>query len=461
MRQADRDLLDALRRRQFCYVLDSRQVGKSSLMVRTAAGLRAEGARVAVLDLSAYGQNVSAEQWYFGMLFAVADQLHLEDEMEAFWLRHTSLGLVQRWVTALRQVALAGSAAPLILFVDEIDAVKSLSFSTDEFFAAIRECYNHRALDGEFERLTFCLLGVTTPADLVRDARTTPFNIGRRVLLADFTPEEAAPLSGGMSVSASTALSEGLLQRVLHWTGGHPYLTQRLCSAVAHRLTELDGEPGSSKLQTAMGRPRGPKAKSQADSQNPCAIVDPLCEALFLSRQARDTDDNLSFVRRRMLGESAGAEEVAAILTLYARVLAERPQIRNDATDPRIATLLLSGVVRTQSSAEGDVLATRNRIYATVFDRHWVRSNMPDAEVRRPRAAFWKGYARASLIWLIALAGLGLAVWQSQVARAKTLQLAGSLVRIRGLQNQENLLNGEIYAAGVEPHNIGVSFGRS
>jgi hypothetical protein len=39
-RQADLDLFEALLRGEFCCVLTSRQMGKSSLMVRTSARLR-------------------------------------------------------------------------------------------------------------------------------------------------------------------------------------------------------------------------------------------------------------------------------------------------------------------------------------------------------------------------------------------------------------------------------------
>ena len=39
-RGADRDLFEALAHGEFCYVLNSRQMGKSSLLVRTAARLR-------------------------------------------------------------------------------------------------------------------------------------------------------------------------------------------------------------------------------------------------------------------------------------------------------------------------------------------------------------------------------------------------------------------------------------
>lgn len=71
-RQADHNLFDGLKQGEFCYVLTSRQMGKSSLMVRTATRLRAEGVSVAVLDLTAIGVNVTPEQWYDGLLARVA-----------------------------------------------------------------------------------------------------------------------------------------------------------------------------------------------------------------------------------------------------------------------------------------------------------------------------------------------------------------------------------------------------
>src|SRR5205085_1346607 len=119
----------------------------------------------------------------------------------------------------------------VVVFVDEIDSVRTLPFSVDEFFAGIRECYNQRSECIKMERLSFCLLGVAAPTELIRDTRTTPFNIGRRIELHDFSLDEAA--SFAPALGRDGAIGMRLLRRILYWTGGHPYLTQRLCLSVA------------------------------------------------------------------------------------------------------------------------------------------------------------------------------------------------------------------------------------
>src|SRR3974390_1434834 len=161
-RRADKELCEGLMCGEFCYVLTSRQMGKSSLMVRTVKRLREEGVAVAVLDLTAIGQNLTIEQWYDGLISRLGQQLSLEDELLAFWQKHPEWGPLQRWTTALEQVILRHLPSKIVIFVDEIDIVRSLPFSTDEFFAAIRECYNRRSREPGFARLAFGLSGVAT-----------------------------------------------------------------------------------------------------------------------------------------------------------------------------------------------------------------------------------------------------------------------------------------------------------
>jgi WD40 repeat protein len=406
-RRADRELYDALARGEFCYVLTPRQMGKSSLMVRTAARLRQDGWAVAVLDLTAIGQNLTAEQWYDGLLNRLGGQFDLQEALDDFWGAHSRLGPLQRFMAAVRTVLLprllrsSASGEPpgepprgLVIFVDEIDIVRSLPFSTDEFFAAIRECYNNRAEEPNLTRLTFCLLGVATPSDLIRDTRLTPFNIGRRIDLEDFSAEEAGGLACGLGGNAGPGgdrVGRGLLRRIRYWTGGHPYLTQRLCREVARTAARTAQE------------------------------VDRICREVFLSPEGSARDDNLIFVRDRLLRSEIGAVE---LLELYRRVLlAERTRglaggwVRDDPSAPAAAALRLTGVTRSRKG----LLRVRNRLYASVFNHRWVLQQMPDAEVRRQEAAFRRGVLRASLaatLLLVLVGGLaGAAIHETAVAR--------------------------------------------
>jgi WD40 repeat protein len=421
-READRELLAALRAGEFCYVLTARQVGKSSLMVRTAARLREAGVRTAILDLSALGQNVTPEQWYQALLVQLGMRLDCAERLEACWHVRPEWAPLQRFMGAL-EALLSGEAAeastPLVVFIDEIDAVRSLPFPTDELFAAIRACHNRRADEPALRRLTFCLLGVASPSDLIRDPRVTPFNIGRRIDLPDFTPAEAAPLalgfhrgdtelhgedrgrerrregeilrSGSVSIlntQYSTPNAQRLIERVLYWTGGHPYLTQRLCQAIAEALAPAP--PQHSILNTQHSTP-----DAQRPTPNAQRLVDRLVRELFLKRGAREQDDNLIFVRERILRSEvpylSSTETVTGLLERYREIRAGRP-VQDDDTDPLIELLKLAGIVRPGNGR----LEVRNRIYRQAFDAAWIDRHLPDAEVRRQRAAYRRGLLRAA-----------------------------------------------------------------
>jgi WD40 repeat protein len=365
-RKADDDLYEGLLRGDFCYILTARQMGKSSLMVRAGARLQQAQIAVAVLDLTGIGQNVNPEQWYGGLVMQMGHRLGLVEEAMLFWQTDSILGPLQRWIRTIREAILPRcSAQRIVIFIDEIDAVRSLPFSADEFFAGIRECYNQRSRHAEMERLSFCLLGVAAPTDLIRDTRMTPFNIGRRIELHDFTLSEAAPLAGGLGNGRGSA--EAVLQRVMHWTGGHPYLTQRMCLEISQRAG----------------------VRRSAD-------VDDMCAELFFSHRAQERDDNLLFVRERLLRSEV---DRGGLLDLY-RHISKGRTVRDDDSNPFASTLRLSGIVR----AIGGNFEVRNRIYARVFNPDWIEGMMPQAELRRQRAAFRRGIVRAALVAVLVVA---------------------------------------------------------
>ena len=108
-----------------------------------------------------------------------------------------------------------------------VKSVLSLDFSTDDFFALIRYFCNARAEKPEYNRLGFALFGVATPSELISDRKRTPFNIGKAIELTGFTEREARPLISGLVDTFCDP--KIVLREILYWTGGQPFLTQKLC----------------------------------------------------------------------------------------------------------------------------------------------------------------------------------------------------------------------------------------
>ena len=333
-RAADEELLKRLLAGQFCYVLTSRQMGKSSLMIRTAARLRQQGSQTAIIDLSGLGTQVTSAQWYLGLLTRLGTELKLGVNVEAWWQTRKALSVVQRFTDFVQEVVLAQVTGKIVIFVDEIDSTLKLDF-TDDFFAAIRTFYNARASDPIYERLTFVLLGVAAPADLIQNRNLTPFNIGSAIDLQELSRTDAQPLADGLE-QRFPGQGEALLDRIFAWTNGHPYLTQKLC----HAATELTGAPPD---------------------------VDRLVQRLFLDKDAQN-EDNLQFVRSNV---EASAER-RRLVQIYKRVYTGQP-VSEDERSPLHARLKLIGLVRSQQGA----LQVRNQIYHQVFNGAWIKQNTP------------------------------------------------------------------------------------
>ena len=343
-RDVDRELLDLCSAGEFAYILTSRQLGKSSLMVRTAEQLDQEGIRSVIIDLNQIGTQVTAEGWYLGILTRIEDELMLDTDVLSWWTERGHLSVTQRMTQFFQEVLLAEVGTQVVIFVDEIDSTLSLPF-TDDFYAAIRFMYNARATVTEFRRLSFVLIGVATPSDLIADPQRTPFNIGRRVDLTDFTYEEAVPLAEGLSLSPDDA--KDALRSVLKWTGGHPYLTQRLCSVIAAR----DGDHWS---------------ETGVDS----AVAD----AFF--GEMSDQDNNLQFVRDML---TRRAHDTVSVLSTYRDIRKGKKPVPDEEQSEVKSHLKLSGVVRRDTNA----LVVRNPIYEKVFDERWIREHFPLNWIKR------------------------------------------------------------------------------
>jgi WD40 repeat protein len=344
-RAADTELFKALSASEFCTVLAPRQIGKSSLRVRTARRLEEIGIRCAQVDLTALGKSADRDpilSWYFSFVSRLSRELRLPDPKPFFYEQCEGLLPVDRFGRYLRHEALSGISAKIVVFIDEIDYIRALPIDPDEFFVAIRSLYNERAEHVELDRLTFCLLGVASPRDLVTSSAITQFNIGRPIRLTDFSRADMtlfAPLLSPLGGDAAA-----WLDAVYDFTAGHPYMNQAL-------LSYLLGQ-------------KGPAAEKPLQERVTQAV-----HSRFL-RTGRSSDDNLSYAEKRLDHQPWLKSEM---LSLYRRLL-EQQQVPFLGGDPVHQELQLCGMAAPRDDGTGQiVLRVRNRIFARVFDLAWVR----------------------------------------------------------------------------------------
>lgn len=374
-RQADADLYRGVKAGQFCYVLNSRQTGKSSLRVRTMQRLQAEGMICAVVDLTAIGnQNIPADQWYAGVTYTLASSFNLLDQVDigTWWCDRQFLPPVQRLSEFIREVLFKKIHQNLAIFVDEIDSVLALDFPINDFFSLIRSCYNNRAEHPEYKRLNWILLGVANPSDLIDSApNSTLFNIGCAIELTEFKQYQLQPLSQGLV--DITPNPDAVIQEVLNWTGGQPFLTQKLCKLILQEAGVRSQELGAF------------LSGSQSQMPNPKSQIAEWIENLVRSHvlenwEMTDEPEHLRTIRNRLL---KSGWRILGLLGLYQEILQQGEVPANDSAEQ--VELRLSGLVVKQ---EGK-LKVYNRIYQSVFNLSWVEKIL----------ANWRHYDSSLIAW--------------------------------------------------------------
>jgi len=348
IRPSDDEVFDLLSHGEYCNVLCSRQMGKTSLLLRTKSRLADAGVRAALIDVAGLlGRPENADSWYIGLLQEVARQLGLQIDVPAWWQASSVATANQRLIAFFRDEAAVKITKTFVVILDEIDSTLRLPF-TDDFFIALRAMYNDRARESAFERVSFCLVGVATPNELIKDRLSTPYNVGRTIELGDFRFEQDDLRPLQKVVADDPKVGELLVYAVLSWTGGHPFLTIKLCNEVVKaRATTVED-------------------------------VRRLVDKSYQNLESVRSDGHFATILRFFQPNGVSRDELARALDLYRRVWLGRDEV--DKTTLVHIRLKLAGVIKRGPNGR---LVVRNAIYRQIFTESWAR--MAISAVEHPR----------------------------------------------------------------------------
>lgn len=207
-----------------------RQMGKSSLLIRTIDAAMKTQKQVAYLDFQLFDQESlsNADVFYRQFCMVLTEQLGLPERLEEFW--QEGVGNNQRCTRYMQNYVLKELGSPLVLAMDEVDRIFDAEFRSD-FFSMLRNWHNNRALPTMriWKQFDLALVTATEPYHLIANLNQSPFNVGEVILLSDFSPEQV----GELNQRHGSPLTAGQVQQLNGLLNGHPYLVRRALYLVA------------------------------------------------------------------------------------------------------------------------------------------------------------------------------------------------------------------------------------
>ncbi|WP_353258351.1 AAA-like domain-containing protein [Prochlorothrix hollandica] len=230
-RSGDDQALAVIRRLGVTLYIDGeRQVGKSSLLMRVLAAAETSGKRTVTVDCQGLSQNILGDEDRFYRWFCVqlAQELDLEDDLDRHWERYRKGGNSSCCTQYLKHQILAQVSEPVVIALDEVEMLIDAPFKS-QFFGMLRSWHNRRAHDQPMKRVDLVLISSTEPHQLIENLNQSPFNVGEKIKMEDFTPGQVADLNQ----RHGSPFDAAHLEQLATLLGGHPFLVRQALYWVA------------------------------------------------------------------------------------------------------------------------------------------------------------------------------------------------------------------------------------
>jgi AAA-like domain len=236
VRPGDQELYTAINRNDSIVLIKgARQIGKTSLLARGLQEARKSGAKVVLTDFQKLNAShlESIERLFLTLCGAIADQLDINVVPEDVW--NARRGPSMNFERFVRREILDKLQQRLVWGMDEADRLFSFAFGS-EVFGLFRSWHNERSLDpdGPWQKLTLAIAYATEAHLFITDMNQSPFNVGTRLVLHDFTEQQVKELNARYGYPLK---DDAELSRFYGLLGGQPYLTRRGLHELASRQT--------------------------------------------------------------------------------------------------------------------------------------------------------------------------------------------------------------------------------
>jgi hypothetical protein len=352
---------------QYIAFLSARQTGKTSLLFRLMDLLRTSYASV-FIDLSVLGAQ-NARSCFRYVAFRLISEFRVMLGADLPIPETHDVETPVDFLEFLREMAALVPFPRILLLFDEVGALAP--GVSDSFFNTLRTVFTQgRSPTDSLAKYLFAFSGAVDLYDLTFGS-VSPLNICEKLYLRDFQLSDVATLVRGFG-DLGIPVQEGAAKAIHRLTGGHPYLTMRLCALMEQAQVETVAAP-------------------QIEAAAQKMLVD---------------DDNIRHVIRNLEMHPHERRRLRQILDG-----AEIPFSRND---PGLAMLEMIGVIRPTQPCE-----IRNELYRRALESYYTRQDGAldlSMVAQEPSESVEAMYTRLRALRDQALAERGQAEWREGAA---------------------------------------------
>ena len=214
--------------------------GKTSLLLRSLAHARAQGARTILINIQEADTALMDDLGRFLRWFCrnAAQQLGVENKLDDYW--DEEIGYKISCKIYFREYLLSSVPESIVLALDDVDQLFDHPELVQEFLPMLR-AWHEEAMELKVWRKLRMALAYSTEVYVPLKNSQSPFNIGLSVQLPSLTFDQVMTLVERYNLPFEKGVDKGRLQDLYDLVNGHPYLIQ----LALYWLSEREGTLGA------------------------------------------------------------------------------------------------------------------------------------------------------------------------------------------------------------------------